>query len=304
LGWLNQRLSVRTTAEPELLSLLFELEPHAMHLLGVAIAHGCNESLLAPLFRQAPKTIVEQSIGFWPGGLDRLVHVLPPTALSLEEYRAIPQLLSDKSTAKYLNHSPIIDGSIIAGLASLSDQLRRPSIFKLFGQIEGMDRFVNGLGFLSERAGVGLDDLIAELSRIDQPEQVVAKIAALVDSLPLQESLPPPLIGSFRRVDSVAKIRLIAKDWRNCVADCLHDINATRSAIYLSAYDDPPAVALLCRIDRLGWALQQIRGPNNEVPNPQQSARYEQTFAQANIPPWLDIAAIKGALMKVRWVLD
>ena len=100
LGWLNKRLSVRTTAEPELLSLLFELEPHGMHLLGMAIAHGCDESLLTSLFRQAPKAIVEQSIGFWPEGLDRLVHVLPPTSLSFEEYRAIPQLLSDRTTAK------------------------------------------------------------------------------------------------------------------------------------------------------------------------------------------------------------
>ena len=87
LGWLNERLSVSRVPDPNLLSLLFGLEPHAMHMLGIAIAHGCDHTLLTTLFRQAPRTIVEQSIGFWPEGLDRLVRALPATALSL---RTIP----------------------------------------------------------------------------------------------------------------------------------------------------------------------------------------------------------------------
>ena len=55
LGWLNERLSVSRVPDPNLLSLLFELEPHAMHMLGIAIAHGCDHSLLTTLFRQAPR---------------------------------------------------------------------------------------------------------------------------------------------------------------------------------------------------------------------------------------------------------
>ena len=84
LGWLNERLSVSRVPDPNLLSLLFGLEPHAMHMLGIAIAHGCDHKVLTTLFRQAPRTIVEQSIGFWPAGLDRLVRPLPATALSRE----------------------------------------------------------------------------------------------------------------------------------------------------------------------------------------------------------------------------
>ena len=100
LGWLGERLSASLAREPEFLAVLFALEPYAMHLLGIAMAHGCDESLLTPLFRQAPRALVEQSIGHWPEGLDRLLQVLPATVLSLEEYRAIPQLLSDKAHRK------------------------------------------------------------------------------------------------------------------------------------------------------------------------------------------------------------
>jgi len=126
LGWLNDRLSISLVREPEFLTLLFSLEPYAMHLLGIAMAHNCNESLLTPLFRQAPRALVEQSIGHWPEGLDRLLNVLPATALSLEEYRAIPQLLSDKPTAKFLQHQRAIDGPMIAGLTALPFVLVAP----------------------------------------------------------------------------------------------------------------------------------------------------------------------------------
>ena len=67
LAWLTERLSPRLGHEPELLSLLFGLEPYAMHLLGIALAHGCNERLMT-LFRQAPRALVEQSISHWPEG--------------------------------------------------------------------------------------------------------------------------------------------------------------------------------------------------------------------------------------------
>jgi len=98
LGWLSERLPEPAT--PEFLTLLFELEPKTMHLLGLAIAHGANEPLLA-LFRQAPTAVVEQAIGYWPKGLDRLTEILPAAALSLEDYRAIPKLYRTMSLQNF-----------------------------------------------------------------------------------------------------------------------------------------------------------------------------------------------------------
>ena len=82
LGWLVGRLSNSLAHEPDLLPLLFELEPHAMHMLGIAIALGCDKSVPATFFRQAPRAVIEQALGYWPEGIERLVQVLPAMALS------------------------------------------------------------------------------------------------------------------------------------------------------------------------------------------------------------------------------
>ena len=225
LGWLNEQLSVCRAPDPRLLSLLFGLEPPAMHMLGIAVAHGCEQSLLTTLFRQAARAIVERSIGFWPEGLDRLVRALPATALSREQYRAIPNLLSDRTTAKFLQHQRAIDGSMITGLSALPPILRKQTIFKLFGKLEGMDRFVEGLRFLSIRAGRPLEEIENELAVLDQVEQVTAKIAQLVECLPLPASLPPLSVGPFFRVDAGGEIRTLAKAWHNCLADYVYSVD-------------------------------------------------------------------------------
>jgi hypothetical protein len=69
--------------------------------------------------------------------------------------------------------------------------LRRPAIFKLFDDIDGMDRFVVGLRFLSDRADLAFDTLVEELCSLDQTEQVRAKIAGLADRLPLPNACRP-----------------------------------------------------------------------------------------------------------------
>jgi hypothetical protein len=183
-------------------------------------------------------------------------------------------------------------------LAALPESLRRPAIFKLFGQIEGMDSFVRGLQFLSARAGVSFGYLIEHLGSFDQPEQVLAKIADLAESLPLPECLPDPRIGPFVRLDNVAEIRSLAKAWRNCLVDHLHEVNEGTNLIYLSAEDALPAAALVVRVQRLGWALAQIKGPKNIDLDRRQAIRHSEKFAAAGIPRLADVAAIKDLLWR------
>ena len=301
LGWLNEQLPINLVREPEFLALLFELEPSAMHLLGIAMAHGCDESLLTSLFRQAPRALVEQAIGHWPEGLDRLLHVLPATILSLEEYRAIPQLLSDKPTAKFLQHQRTINGPMIAGLSALPFVLRRPAIFKLFNQLERMDRFMHGLRFLSHLAKVPFDRLVGEVATFDQADQVIARIAELVENLPLPPTLPPPFVGFFRRIDRVPEIRSVAKTWHNCLADCLHSVNNGTAAVYRTEIGESPAVAFVLRFDRLGWQLNQINGPKNIDIETSHLSRHQSAFLEAGIPTSQDVAAIKDLILRARW---
>ena len=270
-----------------------------MHMLGIAIAHGCDQSLLATLFRQAPRAIIEQSIGFWPEGIDRLVQVLPATALSPEEYRAVPTSCRDPS-----------DGEISA--ASTSDRrlddhwpvrpatsLRRQTIFKLFGKVEGMDRFVEGLRFLSIRAGRPLEEIENELAVLDQVEQVTAKIAHLVECLPLPASLPPPSIGPFFRVDAGGEIRTLAKGWHNCLADYVYCVDEGTAAVYLS--NGSSAVAFVSRFGRLGWLLRQIKGPDNIEVEPRCLKCHEHAFFEAGIPTSTEVAAIRDLILRARW---
>ena len=301
LGWLGERLSASLVREPEFLAVLFALEPYAMHLLGIAMAHDCDESPLTPLFRQAPRALVEQALGHWPEGLDRLLQVLPAKALSLEEYRAIPQLLSDKPTAKFLQHQRAVDGTMIAGLTALPHVLRRPAIFKLFNQLERMDRFIQGLRFLSHLANVPFDHLVGELGALDQSDQIIARIAYLVESLPLPSTLPPPFVGVFSRIDRVTAIRSVAKTWHNCLAECLHSVNNGTAAVYQTENGEAPAIAFLLRFDRLGWQLNQIKGPKNIDIETSHLSRHHNAFLEAGIPTSPDVAAIKDLVLRARW---
>jgi hypothetical protein len=299
LGWLAERLSNSLAQEPDLPSLLFELEPHGMHMLGIAIAHGCDESVLATLFRQAPRALVEQAIGYWPEGLERLVQVLSAVALSPAEYRAVPILLRDPAIAKFLQHQREINGSMITGLSALPLSLRRPPIFKLFGRLEGMDRFVEGLTFLSVRGGRALTEIEKELALLDQVEQVTAKIAHLVDCLPLPVSSPPPSVGPFCRIDAPAEIRTLAKAWHNCLADYVYSVDEGTAAVYLS--NRTSAVAFVSRFGRLGWLLVQIKGPGNIDIEPIFLTGHQKAFYEVGIPLSTQVAAIRDLILQARW---
>ena len=68
--------------------------------------------------------------------------------LAPECYRALILLLKDRATSKYLHHCRSITSTMIIGLAALPEPLRRPAIFKLFEEVDGMAGFVAGLRFL------------------------------------------------------------------------------------------------------------------------------------------------------------
>ena len=161
-----------------------------------------------------------------------------------------------------------------------------------------MDGFVSGLRFLTARAGVAFDDFAEQLSALAQPEQIMAEITALVDSLPLPDRLPDRRIGTFCRLDDVAGIKSLAKAWRNCLIDHLYEVNEGTHLVYCSNENTPPAVALIVRIHRLGWALAQIKGPRNIELDASEATRHGANFAAAGIPRLADVAAIKDLLWR------
>ena len=305
LGWLNERLTKTLASDRQLFVSLFELDPYRMHVLGLGVAHHDGEpypELVKSLVADPPKFALGPIIGDCPNGLDRALRALPPRAvLPAESYRALVSLLNDRLTANYLYHCRAITEPMIVGLAALPDSLRRPAIFKVLAQIEGSDGFVSGLRFLTGRAGVAFDDFAQQLSALAQPEQIMAEITALVDSLPLPDRLPDRRISTFCRLDDVAGIKSLAKAWCNCLIDHLYEVNEGTHLVYCSNENTPPAVALIVRIHRLGWALAQIKGPRNIELDASEATRHCASFAAAGIPRLADVTAIKDFLWRKRF---
>jgi hypothetical protein len=302
LGWLNERLTKTLTSDRELFVSLFELDPYRMHVLGLGMAHHDGEpssEIVKSLVADPPKSALGPLIGYCPNGLGRALRALPQQGvLTSESYRALVSLLNEPPTANYLHHCRAITEPMIVGLAALPGPLRRPAIFKLFGQIEGTDGFISGLKFLSARAAIAFDDLVEHLGSFDQPEQVIAKITDLAESLPLPDRLPDPRIGPFVRLDNIAEIRSLAKAWHNCLVNHLYEVNEGTKLIYLSIEDGLPAVALVVRVHRLGWALAQIKGPRNIDLDRIEASRKSDKFAAAGIPRLADVAAVKDLLWR------
>jgi hypothetical protein len=273
-----------------------------MHLIALALAHMIGEvtpDLALILLHGSKKTVLNFSVGHRPVGIDRALHHLPPKVLTAESYRNLTDLLNDPATAKFLHHTASITELIITGIHRLPAGLRTTAIMAMFNQSDGMIWFVDGLRFLASRTGLPFDALANQIGSLDQPDQVAAKIRQLVDGLPLPDTLPPVEIEGFRRLDTVAEIRELAKNWRNCLAGYLFSVNDGTSAIYLS--EQLEAVCSVARHGRLGWFLLQTKGPRNTAIEPDQLAQIHAAFADAGIPPTSMIEAIKDIAQADEW---
>src|SRR5450830_883016 len=302
LGWVQNRLSQAIEVEPRLVELLFDLDHARMHLTALALAHMSSDVTpnLAQLLLGGPRNaILNLSLSDRPVGIGRALSRLPPKVLTVESYRKLTDLLCDPATAKFLHHTDSITEPIITGLHNLPLVLRTAAIMAMFNRIDGMTRFVDGLRVLASRAGLGFDTLAHQIGALDQSDQIAATIRQVVDSLPLPATLPPAEIEEFRRLDTVAEIRDLAKNWRNCLAGYLFSVNDGTSAIYLS--EQLEAVCSVGRHGRMGWFLVQTKGPRNADIEPDQLAQIHAAFADAGIPEAAIIDPIKSIIQTDKW---
>jgi hypothetical protein len=279
------RLSKAIETEPRLVELLFGLDQSRMHLVALALAHLNDEvtpDLAVMLLQERKNATLKLSVGHIPIGIDRVLRRLPRKVLGVAIYRKLVDLLNYPSTARFLHHSVSINERLIVGLYKLPDALRRPAIMSMFNRIGVMVSFVDGLRFLASRLDMPFDTLANQVGALNQPDQVAAKIRQLVDCLPLPGTLPPAEIETFRRIDSVAEVRELAKQWQNCLADFIFNINDGTSAVYLSEHLQ--SVCFLVRQGRMGWLLLQTKGPKNIDIKPDQLAEIHDAFAAAGIP--------------------
>jgi len=303
-GWAAQPLAAMIQAEPGLLTHVFELDRPRMHVIALALAHldGRPAPHLAPiLFRASIREVLNRVLGRSPAGIKRVLRRLPFAVLSRQGYQQLVELLDDSRSAKLLYHfdETEITESTVRVLYEVPAVLRPvlAGLVRFIERIERLDHLPDGLQWLTSLgAAASFDALVADLADQAQPGQFVARLRNLVSELPLPETLPPQQIGTARRIDATADIFALAKGFRNCLATYARQIDAGGCAIYL--WDDPaaPAVCLVTRHGRLGWALSEALGPGNADLDKKQVQKITTAFANAGVPRQSAICAIEAIL--------
>ena len=302
LGWVREPLGAIIQIEPRLLEPLVKIDRARMHLLALGLAYARKDitpALAFLLLERSRQEIVETIFGYRPTGLDRILRHLPDKVLSAHTYRKLIDLLNDGATATFLHHSKAITEAKLIGLHNLPSALRRPAVMMMLDRVDGRDGLVDGLRFLAARAGLSFEIVAAEIGALGQPNQVAAKIRALVEALPLPAALPPVEIGPFRRIDCAGQIRALAKAWRNCLAECLCGVNDGSYAIYLS--DRWQVVCLVARYGRMGWLLAQAKGPHNSAVEADRLTQIYVAFTDVGVFPAADTETIRNILLCRDW---
>jgi hypothetical protein len=287
-GWVAEPLAAMAQAEPALLAHLFEMGRPRMHAIALAFAHYEGEP--TPQFglflaRASAREIVDRAFGRRPPGIARALQRLPGEVLKREHYRDLIQLLDEPETAKVLHHAGEIDGPTIRVLCRIPVPLRRIVMMTMEGWFERVEVLPDALRFFVARgAASSFEALVADLATANQPGQLAAKMNDLVEALPLPDSMPPAQVGRARRLDRTAEIRKLARNWKNCLANYGEQVDSGGYAIYLWEEREAPAACLVQRHGRLGWFVEDVKGPRNAEIEPERLDVIHKAFADARIP--------------------
>lgn len=272
---------------PEYLPDLVHLSRTRMHLIGTALAHtetAPTSELTKILFRGSAETILDATVGHRPPGLKRAMTVMPNFLIEAESYRGLVSLLAEPDAARLIYHTFEIRDSTIRAMNDIPAPLRRV-VFSMHENIGDMSSFSRGLHCISMRSGrLSFDQLVSELARARQPNQLLARLKSIVDSLPLPGALPPARVGSAERIDSGRQLRALGKKWGNCLESYVWNVEHGQCAIYLWQDADLQAACAVTRSGRFGWFLDQIKGPENTDLEAQDHDKIISAFEAARIP--------------------
>jgi hypothetical protein len=294
--WAIPKLLVMVQNQPEYLVDLVHLSRTRMHLVGLALAHveGMPSSELADvLFRGSAEMILQTAVDQRPTGLKRAVSVMPNYMLKQESYRNLVTLLSDPDAARLIYHAFEIHDATIQAMSDIPAPLRDVA-FSLHENADvHMGSFSKGLRCIAMRSGkLSFDDLVSELANACQPSQFFAKLKSIVESLPLPDALPPSRVHCAERIDSGPQLRTLGKEWGNCLGSYIWNVDNGQCAIYFWRDTDLQAACHVTRCGRLGWFLEDTKGPENSDLGRQDLEMIHRAFESAEIPPAGDIISI------------
>jgi len=249
------------------------------------------------LVRASARQVLNQVLGQPPVGLRRALSHLPDAVLSRENYQRLVDLLVDPQAAKVLHHADQIDDTAIRVLADLPQKLRQPLAFAVADIPRKLDGLADSLQFLVSRGvGSNVEELVAELATVTAWPQLAAMVEFWVGRLPLPETMPPATVGNARRLDRVGTVCSLARSWRNCLASYGSAIDGGSCAVYLWEDAERPAACLINRHGRLGWLLDEVKGPRNSEVEPKQFAVIGTAFADVGVPSSQVVRAIENII--------
>lgn len=236
---------------------LLERDPHLV-LVFMSIVDATDAA-----YRVSKAALCSVAIDPCPAGIRRVLKHLPTQVLRQQNYRLLIQLLDDRDSANVLHHASKIDDLAIAVLAELPQPLRRALPLAFQDWPRKLNDLVQSLQFLvSRRADASFDDLVAQLATVTAWPRVTAMIGLWNETLPLPESIPPARIANARRLDN-------GETWRNCLAR---------------------------RHGRLGWFLDEVKGPRNIEIEPGQLEVITAAFAHVGVPSSQVVRAIENII--------
>lgn len=288
LAWVRSELVPLIAREPDLAVHIVTLDRARMHLVAFAFAN--MTSVMTPTFIRAVCTecrrrALSTILGEVPAGLGRLFKSMPYRVMPRETYTRVAVLASDTRAGRLLSHAENVDENVIDLLWALPPVLRCPAILRLSRSCHVLDGLPAALHFLAARGGIDEADTFARrLSRCRNPREFAAIVRNVAEVLSLPETLPPKRLGGAVRIEDPHQIRDLARRWRNCLAGYISAIDGGECAFYLWQSDDVQVGCLVRRRGRLGWFLDEIKGPGNREPSDEVMREIVDAFAGAGVP--------------------
>jgi hypothetical protein len=296
--WAAEPLAAMVAADHSLVLDLLRISRPRMHLIGLGLAHlnwPVPPDIVPLLVRGSMRQVLDRILGHAPAGMRRVLRHLPVQVLRRGNYRQLVTLLADPDAAKVLHHAAEIDDMAIWVLGELPQPLRRPLPFALAGWPRKLNGLPDSLKFLVCRGvAANVDELVARLATVTTWPQLAAMVEFWVSMLSLPETMPPASVGKARRLDAVEKVCSLGRAWRNCLGMYALAIDDGRCAVYLWEDGERPAACLVRRHGRLGWFLDEVKGPRNSEIGPDQSAAIGSAFADVGVPWRHVVAAIEN----------
>jgi hypothetical protein len=270
-SWAADSMALLADLDPTVCVELWKIGRTRMHMMALVLAHLEDEptpELGRFLLRGSIRQLITGTLGRGPpAGLRRAASRMPEKVLARDSYRRLVALLDHKSTAKLLLHSDKIDDASIDLLYQTPPPIRRPVLRLAMSRGDDWSQYAglcDGLHILVARgAADSFGELVCSLASAQRPQHFLAKLRSVCDCLPMPETMPPARIELARRLDCVNEIQALASRWQNCLRDYICSVNSGWRAIYLWEDEVTPAACLVNRHGRLGWFLDDVKGPKN-----------------------------------------